>query len=83
MFIVIAFLATSHAIELTVTDDETYISSLLSSDLHLIQHSCHDGNYSILKSMSVNLQFAKLEQRTYSPWPRYENAQLNISRLYP
>ena len=84
MSISIAFLATSRAIELTVTDDENYISSLLFSGLHLIQRSCHDGdNYSILKSMSVNLQFAKLEQRTYSPWPRHENAQLNIWRLYP
>ena len=34
-------------------------------------------------STNVNMQFGKLEQHTYGLWPRYENAQYNISRLCP
>ena len=73
----IAFLAAPRAIELTATDDElcSPYFSLVYTWFNVHHHATYDGdNYSIL-STSVNLQFAKLEQLTYGPWPRHENAQ--------
>ena len=79
--ILIAFLAAPRAIELTVTDNElcspyfSLVYTWFNVQCSMFMPPCHDGdNYSILGT-SVNLQFAKLEQRTYGPWPRHENAQ--------